>query len=144
MSARSYGKPEFLIGGRAVGPGHPCYVIAEAGANHNRDHATALSLIEVAAEAGADAVKFQTYTAEGLYSRRTPDICYLKEKGLVADRKSVWDLIKRVEIPWQWHATSPGMPRRAVSRSSRRRSRRPLLTCSKRLESPHTRSPRMR
>ena len=53
MSARSYGKPEFLIGGRAVGPGHPCYVIAEAGANHNRDHATALRLIEVAAEAGS-------------------------------------------------------------------------------------------
>ena len=104
MSARSYGKPEFLIGGRAVGPGRPCYVIAEAGANHNRDHATALRLIEVAAEAGADAVKFQTYTAEGLYSRRTPDISYLKEKGLVSDRESVWDLIKRVEIPWEWHA----------------------------------------
>jgi sialic acid synthase SpsE len=104
LSARIYGRPEFRIGGRSVGPGHPCYVIAEAGANHNRDHATALRLIEVAAEAGADAVKFQTYTAEGLYSRRTPDISYLKEKGLVSDRESVWDLIKRVEIPWEWHA----------------------------------------
>ena len=104
MSARVYGNPEFLIGGRPVGPGHPCYVIAEAGANHNRDLPTALRLIEVAAEAGADAVKFQTYTAEGLYSRHTPDISYLKEKGLVSDRESVWELIKRVEIPWEWHA----------------------------------------
>jgi sialic acid synthase SpsE len=79
-------------------------VIAEAGANHNRDLNTALRLIEVAAEAHADAVKFQTYTAEGLYSRRTPDIKYLKDKGLVGEHESVWELIKRVEIPWEWHA----------------------------------------
>ena len=104
MTARVYGSPEFRIGDRAVGPGHPCYVIAEAGSNHNRDLDTALRLIEVAAQAGADAVKFQTYTAEGLYSRDTPDMTYLKEKGLVGDRESVWELIKRVEIPWEWHA----------------------------------------
>jgi sialic acid synthase SpsE len=103
VTARIYGNPEFHIGDRAVGPGHPCYVIAEAGSNHNRDLATALRLIEVAAEAGADAVKFQTYTAEGLYSRLTPDMTYLKESGLVRDRESVWELIKRVEIPWEWH-----------------------------------------
>jgi sialic acid synthase SpsE len=104
MSARVYGNPEFLIGTHPVGPGHPCYVIAEAGSNHNRDLVTAMRLIEVAAQARADAVKFQTYTAEGLYSRRTPDIKYLKEKGLVGDQESVWELIKRVEIPWEWHA----------------------------------------
>lgn len=104
MSARIYGNPEFRIGTRPIGPGHPCYVIAEAGSNHNRDLPTALRLIEAAAGAGADAVKFQTYTAEGLYSRHTPDIRYLKEKGLLADQESVWALIKRVEIPWEWHA----------------------------------------
>ena len=63
-----------------------------------------MPLIDVAADAGADAVKFQTYTAEGLYSRRTPDMRYLKDQGLVGDRESVWELIKRVEIPWEWHA----------------------------------------
>jgi sialic acid synthase SpsE len=103
VSARTYGNAEFRIGLRPVGPSHPCYIIAEAGANHNRDLGTALRLIEVAAQAHADAVKFQTYTAEGLYSRRTPDIKYLKDKGLVGDHESVWDLIKRVEIPWEWH-----------------------------------------
>jgi sialic acid synthase SpsE len=103
VTARIYGNPEFHIGDRVVGPGHPCYVIAEAGSNHNRDLPTAMRLIEVAAETGADAVKFQTYTAEGLYSRRTPDMTYLKEKGLVGDGESVWELIKRVEIPWEWH-----------------------------------------
>jgi sialic acid synthase SpsE len=103
MSARVYGHAEFRIGERPVGPGHPCYVIAEAGSNHNRDLATALRLIEVAADAGADAVKFQTYTAEGLYSRQTPGMSYLEEQGLIGERESVWELIKRVEIPWEWH-----------------------------------------
>src|SRR5580700_7035038 len=104
VSAHRYGNTEFRIGGRPIGPGHPCYVIAEAGSNHNRDLDTAFRLIDAAVEAGADAVKFQTYTAEGLYSRRTPDISYLKDQGLVGARESVWDLIKRVEIPWEWHA----------------------------------------
>jgi pseudaminic acid synthase len=104
VSAHVYGNSEFQIGDHRVGPGNPCYVIAEAGSNHNRDLDTALRLIDVAAEAGADAVKFQTYTAEGLYSRRTPDMRYLKDQGLIGDRESVWELIKRVEIPWEWHA----------------------------------------
>lgn len=113
VTARIYGNPEFRIGERPVGPGHPCYVIAEAGSNHNRDRTTAMRLIDVAAEAGADAVKFQTYTAEGLYSRHTPDMSYLKEKGLVGDRESVWELIKRVEIPWEWHEDLAGHAREA-------------------------------
>jgi pseudaminic acid synthase len=78
-------------------------VIAEAGSNHNRDLETALRLIDVAAEAGTDAVKFQTYTSEGLYSRRTPSPSYLKAGKLLHDHESVWELIKRVEIPWAWH-----------------------------------------
>jgi sialic acid synthase SpsE len=49
-------------------------------------------------------VKFQTYTPEVLYSRRTPEMKYLKDQGLLAERESVWDLIKRVELPWEWHA----------------------------------------
>lgn len=103
MSARRYGNREFRIGQRWVGPGHPCYVIAEAGANHNRDLDTAMRLIEVAADAGAQAVKFQTYRAEGIYSRHTPSMSYLEDADLLRDGETVWDLIKRVEIPWEWH-----------------------------------------
>lgn len=103
MSARSYGAEEIRVGERIVGPGHPTYVIAEAGSNHNRDLGTARRLIEVAAESGADAVKFQTYTAEGLYSRKTPTMSYLSEDDLVGKGESVWDLIKRIEMPWTWH-----------------------------------------
>ena len=65
---------EFEIGGRAVGGAHPTYVIAEAGANHNRDLGVARELIDVAADAGADAVKFQTYSGDRIYSRKTPQL----------------------------------------------------------------------
>jgi len=112
MSARRYGRSAIQIGDRVVGPGQPAYVIAEAGSNHNRDLATAKRLIEVAAAAGADAVKFQTYTAEGLYSRRTPTMSYLRDQELLRDQESVWQLIKRVELPWEWHGELAGHARR--------------------------------
>jgi sialic acid synthase SpsE len=89
---------QVIIGGRPVGDGAPCFVIAEAGANHNRDLAMARELIDVAAEARADAVKFQTYTAEGLYSKRTPSFTYLKD----VTQKSTWQLIKDIELPREW------------------------------------------
>lgn len=88
------------IGGRQVGAGAPCYVIAEAGANHNRDLGMGKALIDVAADAGADAVKFQTYSAETLYSRHTPRFTYLEG---VSDQ-STFDLIKGIELPREWQA----------------------------------------
>jgi sialic acid synthase SpsE len=88
------------IGDRWIGDGEPCFVIAEAGANHNRDLTMAKELIAVAAEAQADAVKFQTYSAETLYSRHTPRFTYLES---VTD-KSTWELIKEIELPREWHA----------------------------------------
>jgi N-acetylneuraminate synthase len=56
------------IAGRAVGPGYPCFIIAEIGINHNGDLNVAKKLIDAAAEAGADAVKFQTRTVEVVYT----------------------------------------------------------------------------
>ena len=100
------------FGERWVGEGEPCFVIAEAGANHNRDLAMGKELIDVAAEAGADAVKFQTYSAETLYSKKTPRFSYLEG---VSD-KDTWDLIKGIELPREWqadlaaHAARRGIP----------------------------------
>lgn len=86
------------IGNKVLGQNNYCYIIAEAGANHNRDKDMAFRLIDVAAQAGADAVKFQTYSAETLYSKKTPRFKYLKD---VADQDT-WDLIKAAELPRQW------------------------------------------
>ncbi|MFZ1060129.1 MAG: pseudaminic acid synthase [Candidatus Rokuibacteriota bacterium] len=89
-----------LIGERWIGDGEPCFIVAEAGANHNRDLGMAKELIAVAAEAGVDAVKFQTYSAETLYSKKTPKFTYLE--GLTD--KSTWELMKEIELPREWQA----------------------------------------
>lgn len=60
------------VSGRPIGPGHPCWVIAEAGANAENDPVRAQELVDQAYKAGADAVKFQTYTASKLSTRTAP------------------------------------------------------------------------
>lgn len=89
---------EFTIGTKAVGAGHPSYIIAEAGANHNRDLALAHQLIDVAATAGADAIKFQTYSGESLYSRKAPRFKYLRS---LTD-KSPAELLAEIALPREW------------------------------------------
>ena len=69
------------------------FIIAEAGANHNRDFNLALKLIDAAKESGSDAVKFQTYSSETLYSKHTPDF---------AGYKNLPKLIKEIELPREW------------------------------------------
>ena len=87
------------VSGRAIGPGEPCYVIAEVGSNHNRDLDTARKLIDVAADAGADAVKFQTYSGTTLYSTKTPRFDYLDDE--LAD-KPAHQLLDEIELPRDW------------------------------------------
>lgn len=84
------------IGGTPVGGDAQCYVIAEAGANHNRDLGIARELIDVAADAGADAVKFQTYTGKDLYSSKTPRFTYLE------DERSPQELLDAIALPREW------------------------------------------
>lgn len=86
------------IGAKEVGPGRPCYVIAEAGANHDRDLDVARRLIDVAADAGADAVKFQTYSGRTLYSTRTPRFDYLGDLGA----KPPHELLEDIALPRDW------------------------------------------
>jgi N-acetylneuraminate synthase len=61
-----------LIGERRIGPGEPAYIIAEAGVNHKGSLDAARRLIDEAKQAGADAIKFQTYKAEKLVTRAAP------------------------------------------------------------------------
>jgi len=88
---------EIKIGKKTIGSGHPVYIIAEAGSNHNCDLKTALKLIDVAVEAKADAVKFQLFRAEKLYPKKAQSAKFL------ADRyKNIHDLIKSMEMPPEW------------------------------------------
>ena len=89
----------FLIGNKKVGENSPVFIIAEVGSNHNRNLKQAKKLIEIAVEAEADAVKFQTYSAKTLYSKKTPNPDYLKDK---MNGGSIWDLIKGIELPREW------------------------------------------
>jgi len=83
------------IGERLVGYGHPCFIIAEAGVNHNGDIDNARRLIDVASEAGADAVKFQTFTADRLVTRDAAKAEYQLQNGL---HESQYDMLKRLEL----------------------------------------------
>ncbi|WP_436930029.1 N-acetylneuraminate synthase family protein [Halosimplex halobium] len=86
----------FEIGDRPVGPGEPTFVIAEAGSNHNGDLEIAKELIDVAADAGADAVKFQTFRAEDLYVEDSGEVEYLD------DDRSIYEIIESMEMPYEW------------------------------------------
>lgn len=86
----------FQIYGRPIGLGHPCFVIAEAGSNHNGDLEVAKRLISAAHEAGADAVKFQTFKASKLYPRSAGRSDYL------GSPKSIYDIIEAMEMPEAW------------------------------------------
>lgn len=90
---------QFKIGNKKIGKNQKTFIIAEAGSNHNRNLNQAKKLIEVASEAEADAVKFQTYSAETLYSKKTPNPDYLNGK---MTQDSVWELIKDIELPREW------------------------------------------
>ncbi|MEZ5379141.1 MAG: N-acetylneuraminate synthase family protein [Acidimicrobiales bacterium] len=88
------------FGGRLVGDGQPCYVIAEAGANHNRSFETAIELIDAAADAKADAIKFQTYSGASLYSTKAPKFEYLGDLAAEAPH----ELLERISLPREWQA----------------------------------------
>ena len=90
------------IGDREVGGGAPVYVIAEAGSNHDRNLDQAKRLIDVAAEAGADAVKFQTFTADRIVAETKTRAKYLDD--LLPPDKTMSDLFRELELPHEWHA----------------------------------------
>lgn len=79
-----------------VGDGEPCFVIAEAGSNHNGSLEQAKRLIDVAAVARASAVKFQLFRADRLYPRTAGSSEYLKLP------KSIYDVIEAMELPYEW------------------------------------------
>ena len=86
----------FRIRDKWVGRDDPCFIIAEAGSNHNRELELARRLVHEAASAGADAVKFQTFEAKRLYPKSAGKSDYLGVET------SIYDIIEAMEMPSEW------------------------------------------
>lgn len=89
------------LGGRRIGPGHPCFIIAEAGVNHNGDVGLAERLVDAAIEAGADAVKFQTFTAERLVTPKAPKADY--QAAVTDAAESQVAMLRKLELSREAH-----------------------------------------
>lgn len=80
-----------------VGPGMPCFIIAEAGVNHNGDASLARKLVDAARDAGADAVKFQTFKTENVVTRVAAKAEY--QKVTTGAAESQYEMIQKLELP---------------------------------------------
>lgn len=92
---------EIKIGTRTVSADSPVFVVAELSANHNHDFGRAVEIIHAAKEAGADAVKLQTYTADTI----TIDCdapCFQIKEGTIWDGTTLYKLYKEAYTPWEW------------------------------------------
>src|SRR6185295_14648899 len=89
------------IGDKLIGPGEPVFVIAEAGVNHNGDLKIARALIDVAVEAGADAVKFQTFRADHLTTPDAPKAEY--QLQTTGDAESQFEMLRRLQLSVDAH-----------------------------------------
>jgi pseudaminic acid synthase len=88
------------IGKRSIGYGLPVYIIAELSANHNQDFTQAKQLVRAAKEAGADAVKLQTYTPDTITIDCDND--YFRIKGTLWEGKTLYELYQEAYTPWEW------------------------------------------
>jgi N-acetylneuraminate synthase len=93
--------PSFRIGSRSLGAGLPVYVIAEMSANHQQSFGEAVKIVHAAADAGADAIKLQTYTADTLTIDANQS-CFRVGGGTLWDGRTLHDLYREAFTPWEW------------------------------------------
>ncbi len=89
-------KKTIRIGKKRIGPGQPCFIIAEAGVNHNGSVMLARRLIDAASACGADAVKFQTFRAEDIVCAGVRCAAYQREHDPAADSQDA--MLKKLEL----------------------------------------------
>lgn len=94
-------KETFKIGGRTIGVGHPAYVVAELSANHNQKFDQAVKVIQAAKDAGADAVKLQTYTADTITMPSDKEYFRIGG-GTLWDGRNLHELYGEAYTPWEW------------------------------------------
>ena len=90
------------IGRREVGAGQPAFIVAELSANHGQSLDVALQSVRAAAEAGADAIKLQTYTPETMTLRSLAPR-FMVQNGLPGGGRSLFELYAEAQTPWEWH-----------------------------------------
>ena len=91
----------FAINGRPIGPGRPIYIIAEISANHGQDESVAVQIVRGAAEAGADAVKLQTYTPDTI-TIESDAPAFRSGNGSLWSGTTLYELYREGSMPWDW------------------------------------------
>jgi N-acetylneuraminate synthase len=91
----------FEINNRRVGPHEPVYIVAEMSANHNHNYEQAVQILEATKEAGADAIKLQTYTPDTLTIRCEKEYFFLDSNSSWSGR-NLYDLYQEAYTPWEW------------------------------------------
>ena len=89
------------IGNHVISEDSPAFVVAEMSANHNMDYGRAVAILEAAREAGADAVKIQTYTADTI-TLNCDDPCFQITQGTLWDGTTLYKLYQTAYTPWEW------------------------------------------
>jgi N-acetylneuraminate synthase len=92
---------QMKIGSRTIGSGHPAYMVAEVSANHHQDFDQAVHIIHAAKEAGADAVKLQTYTPDTITIRSDREEFRIGG-GTLWDGRTLYELYREAYTPWEW------------------------------------------
>jgi len=94
----------FKIGSRSVGENSPPFVIAEMSGNHNQSLDQALRIVDAAAEAGAHALKLQTYTADTMTLDIAEGEFFIQDADSLWAGSSLYSLYEKAHTPWEWHA----------------------------------------
>jgi N-acetylneuraminate synthase len=92
---------EIIINGHSVGGDNHTYIVAELSANHHQSYDEAVKLIQAAKDAGVDAVKLQTYTADTITIKSDRDIFRIG-KGTIWEGRTLYDLYAEAYTPWEW------------------------------------------
>jgi sialic acid synthase SpsE len=87
-----------------IGKDAPPFIIAEMSGNHNQSLENALAIVDAAADAGAHAIKLQTYTAETMTLNAPQDDFVISDQNSLWYKRHLFDLYHEAHTPWEWHA----------------------------------------